>query len=388
VAELHAESTTKDTLIPAAVLAIAAITFIAIACGDEAPDRATPQACNEGAAFDFVRPSVVRLTQDERQASGFIVGNDEIVTNFHAVEDAASVAVGLSDGSETAGKVVGGDKVRDIALIQAETGELPAVQVGDSNELRPGRTLLAIGFALDLPGEPTISQGVFSGRRELDGINFLQTDASINFGNSGGPLTDECGVVVGVTTAVLSEAENIGLAVPADDLIEVLDSVRAGEPPDGGPAGGEELSLEEYFTEVDGIFERSDQEIDALNDELSEATTQSTRVEEGVAAIDDFLTESIQVLSDAVDDLEALKEPEEVREQHTAFIAAVRDGIDQTEALQTDLQGVETEADLEQLATQFAEEVTSTEQEADAACTELQQIADSNDIGVDLNCAD
>jgi uncharacterized phage infection (PIP) family protein YhgE len=153
---------------------------------------------------------------------------------------------------------------------------------------------------------------------------------------------------------------------------------------DGG--GGDELSLEEYFQQVDGIFERSDREIDALNDELSEATTLSTTVEEGVTAIDDFLTESIQVLSDAVDDLEALDAPEDVREQHTAFVSAVRDGIDQTEALQDDLQGVETEAELEELATQFGEDVTATEQEADAACMELQQIADSNDIVLDLNC--
>ena len=155
---------------------------------------------------------------------------------------------------------------------------------------------------------------------------------------------------------------------------------------DGNGGGGDELTLEEYFSEVDGIFERTDQEIDALNEELSEATTASTTVAEGVTAISDFLRQSIQVLSDAADDLEALNEPEDVREQHDAFLSAVRDGIGQTETLEADLQGVDTDAELEELTTQFAEDVTATEQEADAACTALEQIAASNDIVVDLNC--
>jgi hypothetical protein len=194
-----------------------------------------------------------------------------------------------------------------------------------------------------------------------------------------------------ILLCVLSVTAGLFVACGGDD--EPADGdTPAAETPDGGNGdgggGGDELSLEEYFQRTDTVFARSDQEIDALNAELEEALGPETTVEEGIAAIESFLTDSLRVLSDAADDLEALNAPEEVKEQHEVFVGAVRDASGQSEAFLEGLRGVDTEAELEQLVTEFDEETTRTQQEADAACLELQQIADDNGISVDLNCED
>jgi serine protease Do len=155
-------------------------------------------------------------------ASGFIFDDDgHILTNNHVVAGADEVEVTLMDGREFDATVVGQDPNTDIAVIKIEGDDLPTVRLGDSEGLRVGDWAIAIGNPLDLKG--TVTVGVISamGRVNLriqGGAplyqDFIQTDASINFGNSGGPLTNIEGEVIGVNSAINAQASGIGFAIP------------------------------------------------------------------------------------------------------------------------------------------------------------------------------
>jgi Trypsin-like peptidase domain len=176
-------------------------------------DTAAP--CNDETAIGMVRRSVVRISTDAAVGTGIVVGDNQILTNAHVVQDNDKVRVQSQDGGEE-GMVVGTDNTVDLALIQAATQALPAVKFADSSLLKPGQRLLAIGYALDLPGEPSTTAGIFSALREIDGVHYVQTDAPINPGNSGGPLFTQCGEVVGLNTA--GTRTGIGFAIDAATL--------------------------------------------------------------------------------------------------------------------------------------------------------------------------
>ena len=143
-----------------------------------------------------------------------------LVTNQHVVEGTAQLTIRLADGRELAAEVVGGDEVTDLAVLRVDAGRLPAAKLGDSEALRVGQVVLAVGHALGLPGGPTVSLGVVSAlARPLPGTDFVfeglvQTDAAINPGNSGGPLVDLTGAVVGINTAVVPFAQGVGFSLP------------------------------------------------------------------------------------------------------------------------------------------------------------------------------
>jgi len=161
--------------------------------------------------------------------SGFIVSTDgEIVTNNHVIENADNITVKLADGRSFPATVVGADKLTDIALLRIDTGEtLPAVTFGESDTLRPGDTVIAMGSPFGLGG--TVTSGIVSAMsRDIHSgpyDDFIQTDAAINRGNSGGPLFDDQGDVVGVNTAIFSPgggSVGIGFAVPSDLVQKVV----------------------------------------------------------------------------------------------------------------------------------------------------------------------
>jgi serine protease Do len=156
--------------------------------------------------------------------SGFIIDpQGRILTNNHVVKDASDITVTLSDHRKFKAKVVGTDPSTDVAVIQIHDGEdLPVVPLGDSDEIRIGDWAIAIGNALgELDG--TLTVGVISakGRSNLSIVGgapayqqFIQTDASINFGNSGGPLLNIRGEAIGINTAINPSGEGIGFAIP------------------------------------------------------------------------------------------------------------------------------------------------------------------------------
>jgi serine protease Do len=166
----------------------------------------------------------------EGSGSGFIIdAAGFILTNHHVIEGADRVTVTLGDGRVLRATVVGIDPAIDVALLQVTTtGSLPVAPLGDSNTLRVGEWVCAIGNPLGYVHSVTVGVVSFLGRKLYDQSldAFIQTDAAISFGNSGGPLINSRGEVVGITTAVSSQASNIGFAIPISQVIGVLPQLR------------------------------------------------------------------------------------------------------------------------------------------------------------------
>jgi S1-C subfamily serine protease len=160
--------------------------------------------------------------------SGFIISRDGyIITNNHVISEADKITIKLSDRREFIGTIVGKDPKTDLAIIKIPPqADLPVADLGDSGRLQVGEWAIAIGnpFGLDR----TVTVGVISatGRTDLgltDQDNFIQTDASINFGNSGGPLLNAKGEVIGINTAIVATGQGIGFAIPINMAKAVVD---------------------------------------------------------------------------------------------------------------------------------------------------------------------
>ena len=155
----------------------------------------------------------------------------QIVTNNHVIEGANQVHVSLKDGRTFTGEVVGSDDATDVAVIRVNADDLPAADLGDSENLKVGQFVLAIGNALALPGGPTVSMGVLSAKgRPLPGSDFvfeglLQTDAAVNPGNSGGPLADLDGRIIGITTMMIPYAQGMGFAIPINTVKKIAQEI-------------------------------------------------------------------------------------------------------------------------------------------------------------------
>jgi serine protease Do len=190
--------------------------------GPPAEDYSRPwEAPNRGDDLDVPRRGT---------GSGVIIEPEGyILTNHHVIERADRILVKLTDGRTLRAEVVGSDPDSDIALIKVESkGPFPAAPLGDSDTLRVGEWVCAIGNPLAY--EHTVTVGVVSyiGRKLFDKSldNYIQTDAAINFGNSGGPLINARGEVIGINSAISSRASNIGFAVPVNQARAVLPQLK------------------------------------------------------------------------------------------------------------------------------------------------------------------
>jgi S1-C subfamily serine protease len=188
-----------------------------------------------------VQSSLVRNGQPgESVGTGLIVTADgEIITNAHVVGDATTVHVRLNGESEPReAAVIASDPSRDLALLRLEVSGLSAATFAAPGDVRLGDEVLAIGYALDLDGDPTVTLGIVSSLDRtlateagpLKGL--IQTDAAVSSGNSGGPLINAVGRVVGINTLVLttgvgSTANGLGFAISVDELLPNLDRLRA-----------------------------------------------------------------------------------------------------------------------------------------------------------------
>jgi S1-C subfamily serine protease len=167
--------------------------------------------------------------------SGVVVDNSgHIVTNYHVVAGSREVVVTTYAGSRYEGWVVGVDPATDIAVVKTSAEDIQPAELGDSDALKVGQLAIAIGnpFGFLLRGGPTVTIGVISALNRYirleDGRvyeNLIQTDAAINPGNSGGPLIDTWGRVIGINTAMISQAQGIGFAVPVNTVKSILNDL-------------------------------------------------------------------------------------------------------------------------------------------------------------------
>jgi serine protease Do len=174
-----------------------------------------------------------RSRRSNSLGSGFIIDPAGIViTNNHVIEGANEITVILTDGRKLKAEVIGKDAKVDVAVLQVKTdAPLKAVKFGDSEKMRVGDAVMAVGNPFGLGG--TVTAGIVSARnRNIDSgpyDNYIQTDASINKGNSGGPLFNMDGDVIGINTAILSPSGGsigIGFATPSDEVIPIIDQLR------------------------------------------------------------------------------------------------------------------------------------------------------------------
>jgi S1-C subfamily serine protease len=191
-------------------------------------------------AVERVAPAVVSIDVHRRgstarrshtqagSGSGFVFASDGLIlTNSHVVEQAAEIGVTLPDGRERAADLIGRDPDTDVAVVRISAPDLTAVELGDSRRLRPGQLVVAIGNPYGF--QHTVTAGVVSalGRslRATTGRlieHVIQTDAALNPGNSGGPLVDSAGRVVGVNTAIIAGGQGLSFAVPVSTVATVL----------------------------------------------------------------------------------------------------------------------------------------------------------------------
>jgi serine protease Do len=180
--------------------------------------------------FDFGSPRD-RDTPRRGAGSGFIIDPDgSILTNNHVVDRAERITVKLSDGRTMRARLIGADPDTDIALIKVDGQPgLPVAPLGDSSTLRMGEWVCAIGNPLGYEHTVTVGVVSFIGRKLFDMSldNYIQTDAAINFGNSGGPLINSRGEVIGINAAISSRASSIGFAVPINGATSSLPQLRA-----------------------------------------------------------------------------------------------------------------------------------------------------------------
>ncbi|QIK96642.1 Do family serine endopeptidase [Sphingomonas sp. HDW15A] len=198
--------------------------------------------------------------------SGFIISPDGyIVTNNHLIQGAGgqgtvdTVTVTMTDRREYTARIVGRDAPSDLALLKIDANNLPYVNWGDSSRVRVGEWVVAIGNPYGLGG--TVTAGIISAlHRGITGVGaydrYIQTDASINMGNSGGPMFDMSGNVIGINSALISPtgaSVGIGLAIPAELARPVIDSLRKGQRPQRGYLGVGLQPLDENIAGALGI---------------------------------------------------------------------------------------------------------------------------------------
>lgn len=198
-------------------------------------------------AVKRVQPAVVSVFQFRRDfwtgseepaglGSGVILSGDGyVITNFHVIDGADSLVVKLADGTTKEARVVGADRPSDLALLKIDGKDLPYAELGDSDALVQGEWVFAIGAPLGI--ENTLSVGVVSAvNRDLPGsggqyplVGAIQTDAAINEGNSGGPLANVSGQVIGINTAIVSPtggSVGLGFAIPSKQVLRFVKEVR------------------------------------------------------------------------------------------------------------------------------------------------------------------
>lgn len=177
--------------------------------------------CSETDSIDKAKKAVVKIKTDNVSGTGFLFNSpyegNFVLTNYHVVKDIDFPKIVYFDKSLAIGKLFNWDEETDLAVIKVDRGDINALEFGEPDYLQNGHTIVSIGFPFGsiLPGEATVNKGTLAAKRDSDylGIEYLQIDASVNPGNSGGPVIDLCGKVMGIMTAGINEAQGLNFAI-------------------------------------------------------------------------------------------------------------------------------------------------------------------------------
>ncbi len=236
----------------------------------------------QGPFAPFFQGSPHREFKQKGEGSGFVISKDGfILTNNHVVEDADQIKVKLIDGKEYSGKVVGRDPKTDLALVKISgAGELHPLPLGNSDDLKVGSWVVAIGSPFGL--EETVTQGIVSGKGRVIGSgpydDFIQTDASINPGNSGGPLVNMRGEVIGINTAILSNGQGIGFAIPINMAKSIIPQLEEKGSVTRGYLG---VSIQELTPELQKSFGLKEQDGALVSDVVPGGPADKAGLERG-----------------------------------------------------------------------------------------------------------
>jgi len=180
-------------------------------------EGATRSTGSEPTSIERVVEAVVAIETDSASGSGFFFGpRCAVITNHHVIHDAKTIVIKATSGRLFVAQVLNDDPSRDLALLSTTADTCPSLPLGDSDRSVLGQEVYAIGTPLGLQG--TVTKGIISARREALGVHYLQVDASLNPGNSGGPLVDAGGHVLGVNTFKVRGYEGLNFAVASSEL--------------------------------------------------------------------------------------------------------------------------------------------------------------------------
>ena len=188
--------------------------------------------------YDKVKDSCVTVLTNSAMGSGFVVTEDGyVITNQHVIKEAKSITVVFYDDTRYTATLIGSDSISDIAVLKIEATDLTPIEIGDSDALKIGEQVVAIGtpYSIELAG--TMNMGIISGiARNIEVTNdygtvvktmtLIQTDTSINPGNSGGPLINMAGQILGINTLkLMNEYEGLGFAIPMKNAVTIINTL-------------------------------------------------------------------------------------------------------------------------------------------------------------------
>lgn len=183
---------------------------------------------DEGEILENVKAHVVRITNTVGKhkivGSGFFIEEGYLVTNSHVVDIKGDITIEYSDGTKSSATLVSNDITSDVAILKVNDIDALAMVFGNTLNVKIANDLYAVGYAANLDGESSITKGILSARRSMAGIEYLQTDAAINSGFSGGPLFNKNGEVVGMNSLANDNA-TIGMAISSESLQNIIEKL-------------------------------------------------------------------------------------------------------------------------------------------------------------------
>jgi putative serine protease PepD len=217
--------------------------------------------------LDKAQPSVVSIRTGSENSifggagSGIVLSSDgKILTNAHVIASSGGkIEVRFNDGRTASASIIGASTKDDLALLQVDATGLQAAKLGSSANLRVGDDVVAIGNALALGDDPSVTKGIVSAKNrsisegEISLTHLIQTDAAINPGNSGGPLVNAAGEVVGINTAIIEGAQSVGFSISIDQVKTLLPKLEAGEgdiDPDGAVLGVSTITVDAQLSDA------------------------------------------------------------------------------------------------------------------------------------------